>query len=284
MSGDAEMSSASQAQSAGGRQYHLDVAPGEVARHILLVGDPDRAQRVAAQFDAVRVERRHREFVTITGTHRGLEVTVVGTGISAANMEITMVELSRCVDDPVLIRCGSSGGLSSRVGLGDLVIAAGAVRMEDTSTRWVESGYPAVAHHEVVLALLTAAGRVGAKHHVGLTATASGFYGAQGRPFGALQPRDAGRVERLTQQGVLNLEMEVSCLLTLASLQGIRAGAVCAVFATRHDDRFASAEQRADAEARVLEVGLEALHAICALDAEKGTAPHWAPSLGAEST
>lgn len=254
------MGSASAPQTSDGRQYHLGVAPSEVAAHALLVGDPDRARRVASRFDEIELERSHREFVTITGIHRGLRVSVVGTGISAANMEIAVVELSRCVESPTLIRCGSCGALRPGVDLGDLVISTAAVRMEGTSARWVEPGYPAVAHHEIVWSLVEAARQAGATHHVGITATADGFYGAQGRPFAGLKPRDADRIDRLAAQGVLNLEMEVSALLTLASIAGIRAGAVCAVYATRYDDRFADQATRDQAESRMLDVGLDALH------------------------
>ena len=262
-----QLGSARAPQTQGRRQYHLGVAPGEVAQHVLLVGDPARARKVAARFDEIELERSHREFITITGTHRGLRVSVVGTGISAANMEITVVELSRCVSRPVLVRCGSCGALRPEVGLGDLVISSAAVRMEGTSAHWVEPGFPAVAHHDVIAALIAAARDSGARHRVGITATADGFYGAQGRPFGGLEPRDPGRVDRLAAQGVLNLEMEVSCLLTLAAVTCIRAGAVCAVYATRYDDRFADASVRDAAEARMLEVGLDALHRARAADA-----------------
>ena len=50
-----------------GRQYHLGVGPDEVAQHVLLVGDPERARRVAARFESVELERVNREFITITG-------------------------------------------------------------------------------------------------------------------------------------------------------------------------------------------------------------------------
>ena len=72
MSEDGSRSSAEDVQDASGRQYHLDVAPGEIAPFILLVGDPGRAALVAQRFDSVEVERRNREFVTYTGLHRGL--------------------------------------------------------------------------------------------------------------------------------------------------------------------------------------------------------------------
>ena len=66
-----------------GRAYHLGVAPDELARCVFLVGDPARAYRVADRFDSLAHEVKNREFVTLTGAYRGLETTVVGTGIDA---------------------------------------------------------------------------------------------------------------------------------------------------------------------------------------------------------
>jgi uridine phosphorylase len=83
-----------------GRQYHIGLAPGEVARYIMLVGDPARATRVAGLFDSVELERRNREFVTYTGVHSGLRVTVMGTGMGGGPTEIAVVELCQLVDAP----------------------------------------------------------------------------------------------------------------------------------------------------------------------------------------
>ena len=97
--------SAERVRDAEGRQYHIGLAPGEVARYIMLVGDPARATRVAGLFDRVDLERRNREYVTYTGVHQGLPLTVMGTGMGGGPTEIAVVELSQVVDMPVMIRC-----------------------------------------------------------------------------------------------------------------------------------------------------------------------------------
>jgi uridine phosphorylase len=262
-----------------GRQYHVGVAPGEVAPSILLVGDPARAERVAATFDTVRLERRNREFVTFTGAHRDLPVTVVGTGMGAPNTEIAVVELGRCVSRPVLVRCGSCGALQPELRLGDLVISSGALRLENTSSQLVDPGYPALADPEVVIALVEAVDRAGLSVHVGITATAPGFYAAQGRAGLGGRVPDPDPIERLARQAVLNLEMETSCLLTLATLAGLRAGAVCAVYASRAEDTFVDDDQRAAAERACTAAGLEALHVLARMDAQRGARPRWHPGL-----
>lgn len=272
--------SAERPRDAEGRQYHIALAPGEVARHIILVGDPERAHRIARMFDRVELERENREYVTITGEHRGLRVSVMGTGMGCGSTEIAVVELTQCVERPVMIRCGSTGALQPGMALGDLVITQGALRLENTSQFYVDQGYPAVADPQVVLALAAAAEAGGYPYHVGLTATAPGFYGAQGRHIPGFPPARPDIVERLAQQGIKNLEMETSCLLTLATLRGFMAGAVCAVYATRGDNVFITPAQKDAAELACVTTGLQALHLLRAMEEARGARPIWHPGVG----
>ncbi|MBM4248025.1 MAG: nucleoside phosphorylase [Euryarchaeota archaeon] len=263
------------------RQYHIALSPGELAEHVLLCGDPDRAARVASRFDEVRFERRHREYITFTGRWEGADLSVMSTGIGPDNTEIAVIEISRVCRRPTLIRIGSCGALQERMRLGDLVISAGAVRLENTSTFFVHEGYPAVSDCEVLLALVAAAARRGHRHHVGLTATAPGFYGAQCRAVDGFPLRRPGLIGELAAQGVLNYEMETSALLTLASLRGLRAGAVCAVFAHRPSGRFIDGRDIPRVEARCIETGLEAVRVLRRMDEVKRAAgaTRWTPEM-----
>jgi len=262
-----------------GRQYHIGLGPGELASSILLVGDPGRAERVAELLERVELERRNREFVTFTGLHRGLRVSVMGTGIGPDNTEIAVVELCQLVAQPTVIRCGSCGGIAPQVALGDLVLSRAAYRLENTSLQFVGEGYPAVADPEVLLALAQAADELGVRYHVGLTATAPGFYGAQGREIPGFPARNPGVVEELARQGVLNMEMEASCLFTLAGLRGFRAGAVCAVYAARHHGSFVTEKEKHAAEGRCIEVALRALPIAESMRQARGDRPVWHPGL-----
>ncbi len=263
------------------RQYHIDLAPGEVADYILLPGDPDRSDRIARMLDAVEVQRRHREFNSVTGTHKGLRISVVATGIGTDNVEIVMAEiLAIAARKPTFIRIGSCGVLREEIALGDLVISSGAVRLESTTSFYVDDGYPAVADYAAVAALVEAAARTGVPAHVGLTATAPGFYGPQGRPIPQLPIRFPDLAERMAAQGVVNFEMEASAVLTLAALAGCRAGVVCTAFAQRRSGAFVTADQQVTAEAGLIETGLEALHVLAAMDAQQARSGelHWRPS------
>ena len=257
------------------RQYHLQTAPGDLARHILLVGDPKRSAMVAERMTHTRFSTANRDYQVITGTHEGLDLSVICVGMGAGCMEIAVVELCQVVADPVLIRAGSSGAIAGDIRLGDLIISQGALRLETASLGYVDPGYPAVAHAECQLALVRAADALGIPHHVGITATAAGFYGPQGRSVPGFSPSTRNLVERLQQQGVKNLEMEASCLLTLASLQGLRAGVVCSAYADRSQGTFIDAKTKKLAERRVIEVGLSALHELAAMEAERKGRPHW---------
>lgn len=267
------------------RQYHIDLAPGEVADYILLPGDPDRTDRIAGMLEHVEVQRRHREFNSVTGTHRGLRVSVVATGIGTDNVEIVMAEILAITDrKPTFIRIGSCGVLREDIALGDLVVSTGAVRLEATTRYYVEDGYPAVPDYTVVAALLEAAARTGSATHLGLTATAPGFYGPQGRPIPQLPIRFPDLAERMAAQGVVNFEMEASAVLTLAALAGCRAGVVCTAFAQRTTGAFVTGEQQQAAEAGLVATGLEALHVLAEMDEQKARSGelHWRPSHWAQ--
>ncbi len=249
--------------------YHLGVSPGDVHPYVLLLGDPERTRRVRSVLDPVEIEREHREFVTVSGKYRGLPVTIVGTGIGCDNTEIAVVELSQVESPLTLIRAGTCGALQRHIALGDLIVTAGAMRLESTSLAYVEQGYPAVAHHAVVSALVQAARKADAPYHVGITATAAGFFGAQGRSVPGFPAKEPDLPDRLARQGILNFEMEGSTLLTLASLRGFRAGVVCTAFASRPRDKFIAESARKPAEDRCVQVALEALRILSAEDTRR---------------
>lgn len=265
----------------GSRQYHIALGPGELAEYILLPGDPDRTALIAERFDSIEVERRHREFASVTGLYRGERVSIVSTGIGTDNVEIVLAEILAITENPTFIRVGSCGALQPGIALGDLVISTGAVRLESTTSWFVHEGYPAVANHEALLALIEAAERLGHRYHIGVSATAAGFYGAQGRPIPQLPIRFPDLAEEMARQGVLNFEMEASAVLILAALAGRRAGVVCAVFAQRTTGDFVMGEAKERAERSVVETGLEALTILADMDRAKSAAgaANWRPSL-----
>ena len=138
------------------RQYHIQVAKGEVGRYVILPGDPKRCAKIAQYFDDPVLIADNREFVTYTGILDGVKVSVTSTGIGGPSASIAMEELWRCGAD-TFVRIGTCGGMQPEVKSGDVVIATGAVRMEGTSREYAPIEYPAVANLDVINALVGSA-------------------------------------------------------------------------------------------------------------------------------
>lgn len=267
-------------QNSEGRQYHIGCTAADLAPAILLCGDPARAHRVAGYFDEARPPITNREYVTITGRYQGRPLTVMATGMGPDNTEIAVVEITQLIAQPTLLRIGSCGALRQGIALGDLIISTGAVRLENTTAAYVCDGFPAVPHHETVVALLEACRRRQFPHHCGITATAPGFYAPQARKVPGFPVRDPELPAKLDAMGVANFEMEASALFTLGGIAGARTGAVCAVYANRHVNVFIDDATKHLAEQRCIEAGLSAIEILAAMDQRRGSAPYWLPSMG----
>jgi uridine phosphorylase len=263
------------------RQYHIGLGPGELAEYILLPGDQDRTTKVAERFAGIELQHRNREFASATGTYKGRRMSCVSTGIGTDNVEIVVAEILAITKHPTFIRIGSCGVLRDDIGLGELVITTGAVRLEATTKYFVHEGYPAVADYAAVAALVEAAYTLGHTAHLGITATAPGFYGAQGRPIPQLPIRFPDLADEMARQGVVNFEMEASALLVLAGLAKCRAGVVCTAYAQRVSGAFVQGAQKDQAEAACIDTGLEALRLLAEMDDAMRAAgvAHWRPSL-----
>ncbi len=268
---------------ASGRQYHIDLAPGELSEYVLMVGDPQRSVRAAESYlKDIRVSRHNREFYSYTGMYKGLEVTIMSTGIGPSNTEIAVIECSQIAKKPVFIRVGTCGSLQPQIKLGDMIISSAAVRLEDTSTYFVHEGYPSVANYEVLIALLSACESEKLSYHVGITGTASGFYGAQGRKIPGVHLRYPNLQEDLAEMNVANFEMESSTLFTLTTMMGLRASTLCLAIAQRQTGGFISPEMKKEGEHQALTAGLDGLVELAKMDAAKAKAGkrYWVPSLG----
>lgn len=203
----------------------LRAKAADVAARVLLVGDPDRARRAGALLDGAREVGANREYLTITGRHRGVAITVASHGVGASGAGVCFEELMRA-GARVLVRAGTAGGLSPQVADGDLVVATAAVRDEGLTARLVPAEYPAVADPDLVLALRDhvrqAAETAHTTHgvHTGIVLTSDTFY-----PLPVL----GQDLQRWQRAGCVATEMELSALFVLASLHAVRAGGVLAI-------------------------------------------------------
>ncbi|QLG27010.1 nucleoside phosphorylase [Halorarum halophilum] len=260
--------------------YHVEVGPDDVADTVLLPGNPERVDKVTALWDESKEVGQHREYRTATGSYDGERLSVTSTGIGSPSAAIAVEELARVGVD-TFIRVGSCGAIQEGMAVGDLVISSGAVRQEGTSKEYVREDYPATADHEVVSALVAAAERLGYDYHVGLTMSADSFYAGQGRP-GFEGFRAAGSeelVDELREANVKNIEMEASAIMTIATVYGLRAGAVCAVYANRVTGEF-----RTEGESRAVECASLAAALLARMDRVKAEAgvDRWHAGLSLE--
>lgn len=231
--------SASAPFTAAGVNYHLRIGPDDIAPIVLLPGDPDRVALISAGWDTFREVGRNREFVTHTGKLQGEPISAVSTGIGNPAMATVVESLAR-LGVKTLLRVGTTGCIQPGIELGDLIIASGAVRLDGASQAYVRPEYPAVAHAEVVMALVEACEKLGYRYHIGITASTDSWYLGQGRlgwnDYASSFSQNL--LPDLQAAGVLNFEMESSALLTISGLYKLRAGAIFAVVANRLDDSF----------------------------------------------
>ncbi len=238
-------------------QYHVELAEGDVANTVLLPGNPERVDKLKAIWDTAEEVAHHREYRTATGTYDEVPISVTSTGIGSPSAAIALEELARIGVD-TFIRVGSCGAIQEQMAVGDLVISTGGVRQEGTSSDYIRQDYPAVAHEEVVSALVAAAERLDFAYHVGITMSSDSFYTGQGRVgYDGYDPNvSESLIEELRQANVKNIEMEAAALMTLANVYGLRAGAVCSVYANRVTGEFRTEGEHRAAECASLAVKL----------------------------
>ncbi|TFF91083.1 nucleoside phosphorylase [Candidatus Thorarchaeota archaeon] len=210
------------------KQYHIGIAPGEIPSRVLLPGDPGRAELIAQNFfDDPSEIARNREYWSFRGRYRGEDVAVCSTGIGCPSAAIAIEELVKVGCD-TFIRVGTSGAIDPSLRAGDLVIFTGSVRDDGTSKQYAPVEFPALAHFEVVRALIDAAQSRGVSHQAGIGHSKDAFYSEY--PDHLADPEQGKkRWETLRRANVLATEMEAATLFVVGHLRGVRVGTVCVI-------------------------------------------------------
>lgn len=219
------------------RQYHIQVAKGEVGRYVIMPGDPKRCVKIAQYLDDPVLIADNREFITYTGTLEGVKVSVTSTGIGGPSAAIAMEELARCGAD-TFIRIGTCGGIQPEVASGDIVIATGAVRMEGTSKEYAPIEYPAVADLEIINALVAAAKEKSCVVHTGVVQSKDAFYGQHEPELMPAGYELINKWEAWKKLGCLASEMETAALYIVAAKLHVRAGACFLVMANQEREKL----------------------------------------------
>ena len=250
------------------RQYHIQVAPGEVGKYVIMPGDPKRCVKIAKYFDDPVLVADNREFITYTGTLDGVKVSVTSTGIGGPSASIAMEELYRCGAD-TFVRIGTCGGMQPEVKSGDVVIATGAVRMEGTSREYAPIEYPAVANLDVTNALVAAAKEKKYTFHTGVVQCKDAFYG-QHEP----EKMPAGyellsKWEAWKMMGCLASEMESAALFIAAGKLRARAGSCFLVVANQEREKLGLENPVVHDTDGAVQVAVEAIRNLIRQDASR---------------
>lgn len=255
-----------------GSIYHLKLRPEHIASSIILVGDPGRVEAISKYFDTIEHKIQNREIITHTGFLKNKRLTVMSTGMGTDNIDIIINELDALANIDLekreikteltslnLIRLGTSGAIQPGIPINEFIVSSHAIgidgllnfystdhsafdqAMADAFHKhadWPETmAYPYVARASE--SLLKKMGKGLAK---GITATAPGFYGPQGRKLRLeLGISDLNqRLESFEHEGlkISNFEMETSALYGLSALLGHQALTVCVAIANRHRKEY----------------------------------------------
>ncbi|WP_179319896.1 nucleoside phosphorylase [Winogradskyella helgolandensis] len=255
-----------------GSVYHLNLKPENISDTIIFVGDQDRVEKITKHFDSIEFSTQKREFKTQTGYYQDKRLTVISTGIGPDNIDIVLNELDALVNINLktrevkteltslnIIRIGTSGSLQNDIPVDEFLVSTHALdingmlhfyqiegisnsEVEDEfikHTNWdIKKARPIVIKNSKYLEKYFE----GDKTHKGMTATAGGFYGPQGRVL-RLPLKDAGLNEKLDSFNckdirVTNLEMETSVIYGLSKLLGHEAISLNAIIANRANGDF----------------------------------------------
>ena len=255
-----------------GSVYHLNLKPEHIANDIIFVGDQNRVEKITQFFDSIEFSTQKREFKTQTGLFKGKRITVMSTGIGPDNIDIVMNELDALVNIDLetrmpkatltslnIIRIGTSGSLQasipcdsfvlSKFGLGldnmlrsYLIDEISNLEIEDAfvkHTDWdLRKGKPYVISCSEKLERIIESDRM----HKGITATAGGFYGPQGRVL-RLDIQDQnlnGKMDNFEYENtkITNLEMETAAIYGLGKLLGHECLSLNAIIANRATGTF----------------------------------------------
>jgi uridine phosphorylase len=251
-----------------GSIFHLHLKPEQLARDIILVGDPGRVKMIAEFFNHIESRTENREFVSATGICNKKRITVLSTGIGTDNIDIVINELDALVNIDLnsrqikpdhtelnIIRIGTSGGLQSEINVDTFLASKKAIgfdgllnfyaRRNEISNQKFEEAFkkhvewnPLLASPYIVDCDESLLEKICDTSFLqGATISAPGFYGPQGRELRleTADPELNNKIERFRFDGmrVTNYEMECSAIYGLSKLLGHHALTVCIIIANR---------------------------------------------------
>lgn len=247
--------------------YHLNLHPYQIAKDIIVVGDPSRVETISNYFDSIEYKVSNREIVTHTGILNGKRLTVMSTGMGTDNIDIVINELDALVNIDLenrvlktthtslnIIRLGTSGALQEDIPVDSFVISEFGLGMDGLMNYYdfeqtaeeielLEQFYSQTNYSKTFAQPYFVKGSTDLFEKLkkdcitGITATACGFYGPQGRvlriPLKETQLNEKLRDFSYNNYIITNFEMETSALYGLSRALGHNACTICAIIANR---------------------------------------------------
>ncbi len=234
-------------------------AKGDVAKYVLLSGDPWRVDVLAKNLENPRHIAFAREFNTYTGTYKGIEITVSSTGMGAPTAAVALEELYECGME-VAVRMGTNM-VMDRNNFGKYMIPIGAMREEGTSPHYAPVSYPAIADPELVRYLTEGVRENGGEAVNGLVCTMDSFYTDFRESKFSLEcgVDIEGKLERLKKLGIDSIDMESSAIFTIARLMGVKAALIGLATVSPNLKEFMYGEEKKKNEAILCKVALDGL-------------------------
>lgn len=250
-----------------GSIYHLNLKPGELATDIIIVGDPGRVPLISRHFDHIELTRQNREICTHTGSIGGKRISVLSTGMGTDNIDIVLNEIDALFNIDLkkrkvrnkhvslnIIRLGTSGALQQDIPVDTAIVSTHGIGLDGMLYYYLDSH--SIIDHELTGAFISQThwnrsfpqpyvveasdkllNTIGRKFNKGMTATAPGFYGPQGRRLRleTTHPDLNQAIAGFEYNGmkVANFEMETSALYGLGKLLGHQTLTICAIVANR---------------------------------------------------
>ncbi|QQO10555.1 nucleoside phosphorylase [Breznakiella homolactica] len=247
---------------AGGKVPHLKLPLTEKLPEVFfLPGDASRLRLFEEEADSFERIGDNREYALAKGSFRGKSFGVCSTGMGGGSAEICIVELAR-LGVTTMIRTGGCGALQPEIESGSFIINSGAVRWGGSSNFYVPPEFPAVADPFLAVSLAQSCEKLGLKYSVGIGATINSYYEGQGRVSApGRRPRwGEEQIARLTESGVLSIDMETETLFTIGYLLKVKTANILAVHGNRATDHWLVDYE--PAQRSLVKAALETLDAV----------------------
>lgn len=197
------------------KQAHIKLDESIKAKCALMPGDPKRVDVIAKALDHVQELTYNREYRSILGTYKDMEVIGISTGMGGSSVAIAIEELKN-IGVNTMMRIGSAGALQTTINLGDLVICEGAVRDDGASKAYVDNIYPAVPDYRLINHCVNVAKELSYPHHVGIVLSHESFY----------YDEDEIDSKKWSKKGILASDFETAALYTVGRLRNIHTASI----------------------------------------------------------